>query len=296
MLEHYTDHRYPNRKISDFKIAVIGKGAVGSTISKILKSRFISHDSYDSSNIETSFDKRYDLMIYAGVNASKYIADSDPFNDRLHCLRAFEIFKDFDSDYKILISTIDASDKFEDRTDYGLNRRMLEKMVLEECDVFTSSIIRLPALYGSQVKKNTWYDCVRGAESVELNNDFKTKIIDEIGSSYDASKYNILSFVSKSSVFCWYDLDTILSSIWRSMKMKDRLIQVVSYDDNNKNGLVMTHKEMLDQFGYEEVEELQCSSKRDYRTALIDTDCRLMFEKSKNSIFNRVVSKGDRNL
>ena len=58
----------------------------------------------------------------------------------------------------------------------------------------------------------------------------------------------------------------------------------------------MTHKEMLDQFGYEEVEELQCSSKRDYRTALIDTDCRLMFEKSKNSIFNRVVSKGDRNL
>lgn len=296
MLEHYTDHRYPKRKISDFKIAVIGKGAVGSTISKILKSRFISYDSYDSSNIETSFDKHYDLMIYAGVNASKYIADSDPFNDKLHCLRAFEIFKDFDSEYKILISTIDASDKFEDRTDYGLNRRMLEKMVLEECDSLTSSIIRLPALYGSNVKKNTWFDCLRGPENVELNEDFKNKIILEVGSNYDQSRYNILSFVSKSSVYCWYDLDTVLSSIWRSMKMKDRLIQVVSYDDNNKNGLVMTHKEMLDQFGYEEVEELQCSSKRDYRTALIDTGCRLMFEKSKNSIFSNVVSKGDRNL
>lgn len=295
MLEHYKDHRYPEQKISDLKIAIVGRGAVGSTISKMLSSESIPHDSYNSSNIEEAFDKHYDLMIYAGVNASKYIADSDPFNDKLHCLRAFEIFRDFDAEYKILISTIDASDEFEHRTNYGLNRRMLEKMVLEECDSLRSSIIRLPALYGTNVKKNTWYDCLRGAENVELNEDFKNKTMIEVGSSYDHKKHNILSFVSKSAVFCWYDLDTILSSIWRSMNTKDRLIQVVSYDDAHKNGLVVTHEEILDQFGYDEIEELKCSSKRDYRSALTDENCRLMFEKSKNSMFDRARLKGDLN-
>lgn len=293
MLEYYTDHRYPDRRLNDMKIAVVGRGAVGSTISDILKSESISHDSYNSSNIEESFDKSYDLMIYAGVNASKYIADSDPFNDELHCLRAFEIFRDFDAEYKILISTIDASDSFEDRTAYGLNRRMLEKMILEECDSLRTSIIRLPALYGSNVKKNTWFDCLRGPENVKLNEDFENKIILEVGSNYDPSKYNILSFVSKSSVYCWYDLDTILSSIWRALALKDRLIQVVSYDSENKNGLVVSHDQMLDKFSYDQIEELKCSSRRDYRNALIDTDCRLMFEKTENSMFDSRFKRGE---
>lgn len=293
MLEHYIDHRYPDQKISDLRIAVVGRGAVGSTISDMLNSESISHDSYNSSNIEEAFGKSYDLMIYAGVNASKYLADLDPYNDELHCLRAFEIFRDFDAEYKILISTIDASDQFEHRTSYGVNRRMIEKMILEECDSLRTSIIRLPALYGSHVKKNTWFDCLRGATNVQLNDDFKNKIIIEAGSSYDSSKYNILSFVSKSSIFCWYDLDTILSSIWRSMNTKDRLIQVVSYDDENKNGLVMTHSRMLEEFGYDQVKELECSAKRDYRSALTDRECRLMFEKSKKSMFDKDFMKGD---
>ena len=232
-------------------------------------------------------------MIYAGVNASKYIADSDPFNDELHCLRAFEIFRDFDAEYKILISTIDASDSFEGRTAYGLNSRILEKMILEECDSLRTSIIRLPALYGSNVKKNTWFDCLRGPENVKLNEDFENKIILEVGSNYDPSKYNILSFVSKSSVYCWYDLDTILSSIWRALALKDRLIQVVSYDSENKNGLVVSHDQMLDKFSYDQIEELKCSSRRDYRNALIDTDCRLMFEKTENSMFDSRFKRGE---
>ena len=292
MLEYDKDYRYRDHKIHDLKIAVVGRGAVGSTISDILESESIRHDSYNSSNIEDAFGKSYDLMIYAGVNASKYLADSDPFNDELHCLRAFEIFRDFDAECKILISTIDASDKFENRTDYGLNRRKLEKMILKECDSARSSIIRLPALYGSHVKKNTWFDCLRGPQNIKLNVDFENKILEEIGSDYDLQKYNILSFVSGKSVYCWYNLDTILSSILRSMSLKDRLIQVVSYDLDNKNGLVMTHKKMLEEFGYDQIKELKCSSVRDYRPALIDEECRLMFEKSEKSLIDRSFMKG----
>ena len=90
------------RKFYDFKIrkfygcrkiAIVGKGAVGSAISRYLDVINVGYDQFDSSNIDRIFEEEYDLLIYAGVRASKYFADRNAEKDYLHCLRAYDTFE-----------------------------------------------------------------------------------------------------------------------------------------------------------------------------------------------------------
>lgn len=271
------------------KIAIVGKGAVGSAIMKSLDDLEIDYDAYDSSNIEEIFKDCYDLMIYSGVNASKYYADRNQIEDKLHCLRAFDIFKNICSDQKILISTIDASSAFDQSSAYGINRAMLESKILKDEELSNKSkILRLPALYGSTVKKNAWYDSIRGADSINLNEDLVNKIVLEcknLKSTVNQSDYNILSFVNPRSDFAWYHLDTILHTIARVIELDESLHQVVSYDDVYKSGILLTHQELTDRFGYE-VEFIRDSKILEYHKALFDREVYLMFEKSSKSIFD----------
>lgn len=271
------------------KIAIVGKGAVGSAIMKSLDDLEIKYDSYDSSNIEEIFKDCYNLLIYSGVNASKYYADRNPIEDRLHCLRAYDIFKNICADQKILISTIDASSAFDQPSAYGINRAILESKILKDEELSDKSkILRLPALYGSTVKKNAWYDSIRGAESIRLNDDLIRKIDLEcknLRSSADRSNYNILSFVNPRSDFAWYHLDTILKTIARVTESYESLYQVVSYDDVYKSGILLTHRELTEQFGYE-VDFISDSKILEYHKALFDREVYLMFEKSSKSIFD----------
>ena len=259
------------------KIAIVGKGAVGSAIMKSLDDLEIKYDSYDSSNIEDIFKDCYNLLIYSGVNASKYYADRNSIEDRLHCLRAYDIFK------------IDASSAFDQPSAYGVNRAMLESKILKDKELFSKSkILRLPALYGSTVRKNAWYDSIRGAESIHLNEDLIRKIDLEcknLRSSSDRSNYNILSFVNPQSDFAWYHLDTILKTIARVTESDESLYQVVSYDDVYKSGILLTHRELTEKFGYE-VDFISDSKILEYHKALFDREVYLMFEKSSKSIFD----------
>ena len=269
------------------RIAIVGKGAVGSAIMQNLDEIGVEYDSFDSSNIEEIFKECYDLMIYSGVNASKYYADRNPIEDKLHCLRAYDIFKNICSDHKILISTIDASDSFDQSTAYGDNRRLLELKIMKDEDLSKNSkILRLSALYGSTVKKNAWYDAVKGADSIVLNDDLESKIDLECRKfNTERKDYNILSFVNPDSDFAWYHLDTILNTIARVTESDEILHQVISYDNDHKSGLMLSHKELIERLGYD-VEFISDSKTLEYDSALFDESVYLMFEKSERSMFD----------
>ena len=268
------------------KIAIVGKGAVGSAVSRFLDVINVRYDQFDSSNINQIFEEEYDLLIYAGVRASKYFADRNVEKDYLHCLRAYDTFERIDATEKILISSIDCSDKFEGQSAYGRNRRMLERKVLENCD--NAKVLRLPALFGTTVKKNAWYDSVKGADRVELSEEYQSRVKEESAkSSLDESRYNILSFVNRSSVFCWYNLDTIGYTIYSILNSKFDLFQCVSYDDENES-LIFKHGEMIEKFGYHDIAEISDVKLIDYESVLIDLRVRLIFEKSEVSMFDEI--------
>lgn len=268
-------------------IAIVGKGAVGSAIAQSLDYLSINYDVYDSSNIEEIFDNCYDLLIYSGVNASKYHADRNPVTDKLHCLRAYDIFKNISAEEKILISTIDSSRSFEQSSAYGINRRLLETKIFQDRELFgNSKILRLPALYGSTVKKNAWYDSVKGADLITLNDDLLAKIDSECKKYHlDRINYNILSFVNPQSEFAWYHLDTILRTIDRVTKSNEHVYQVISYDEAHKSGLLISHKELIERLGYR-VEFISDSKILKYQSALFDENVYLMFEKSERNMYD----------
>lgn len=267
------------------KIAIVGKGAVGSAISRYLDVINVGYDQFDSSDIDRIFEEEYDLLIYAGVRASKYFADRNVEKDYLHCLRAYDTFERIDATEKILVSSIDCSDKFEGQSAYGRNRRMLERKVLDDCA--NAKVLRLPALFGTTVKKNAWYDSVKGADLVKLSEEYQSRVEEESAKNNLESRYNILSFVNRSSVFCWYNLDTIGYTIYSILNSNFDLFQCVSYDDENES-LIFNHGEMIEKFGYYHIAEISDVKSIDYESALIDQSARLIFEKSEVSMFDEI--------
>lgn len=125
---------------------------------------------YNSKNISEAFGTAPDLLIYAGVPAAKYLANSAPEKDFEVILQAQENIKKIAPKKLILISTIDVfknpvnvdEDSLIDTENlqpYGKNRRLLEIWVQENFS--DSLIVRLPGLFGKNIKKNFIYDFIK---------------------------------------------------------------------------------------------------------------------------------------
>lgn len=138
-------------------------GFVGSNIAE--KASF--DGLYNSKNITEAFDTKPDLLIYSGVRAEKYLANKEPEKDYEIISEAINNIKKINPKRLVLISTIDVyknpvnvnEDKIIETTElhpYGLNRYLLEKWVEESLDKYL--IIRLPGLYGKNIKKNFIFD------------------------------------------------------------------------------------------------------------------------------------------
>lgn len=269
------------------RIAVIGKGAVGQAIINGLTDELGCRARvYDSSNIETAYDEYFDLVIYAGVKASKIEADKHPSNDLLHCKRAYDILSKIRSDRKILISTIDASDMFGSRSEYGNNRRAIETLIMNSESHKNTQILRLPALYGSTVYKNAWHDAVTGADDVKLTGSTADNI-ERARKARPEAHFNILSTIRRDSIFAWYNLDDIIETLGQVLQIPDKLVQVVSYDDFNPNGIVAEHGDLMRAFGYSDVETLAAGANYlNYYKALLDSAARLLFERTDKSLFD----------
>lgn len=140
-------------------------GFVGSNI--ILNHKF--DKLYNSKNIEDSYNENPDLLVYAGVRAEKFLANKKPEKDLENVEIAIKNIKSINPKKLVLISTIDVYknpvDVDEDTKidtsnlhPYGLNRYYLEEWVENNLNNYT--IIRLPALYGINIKKNFIFDLI----------------------------------------------------------------------------------------------------------------------------------------
>lgn len=124
---------------------------------------------YNSKNIKEAYGTTPDLLIYAGLRAEKYLADHEPEKDMELILQAEENIKNINPKRLVLISTVDVfkipKDVDENSvidTDglrsYGYNRYQLELWVREKYP--DALIIRLPGLFGKNIKKNFIYDYI----------------------------------------------------------------------------------------------------------------------------------------
>lgn len=125
---------------------------------------------YNSKNIQDAYGTCPDLLIYAGIPAEMYLANSFPERDKALIYDAYKNMERIRPQTLVLISSISVygnpvDNKNEDSlidknelTAYGKNRRILEELVLQNFK--DCLVIRLPALYGNGLKKNYIYDCI----------------------------------------------------------------------------------------------------------------------------------------
>tara|TARA_R110000787_G_scaffold6702_1_gene23335 strand:+ start:2161 stop:2880 length:720 start_codon:yes stop_codon:yes gene_type:complete len=132
--------------------ALIGHtGFVGSNLSKQTKfDKF-----YNSKNIEEIVSDEFETIVCAGVSSIKWKANKHPKEDFQQIQRLIENLEATKFKRIILISTIAVYDNPADNT-YGRNRLYLETYLKNHFD--DASIIRLPSLFGTGLKKNAIYD------------------------------------------------------------------------------------------------------------------------------------------
>jgi hypothetical protein len=152
--------------------ALVGyTGFVGSNIAD--KHRF--DRLYNSKNISEAFGTRPDLLVYSGIPAEMFLANSNPSADLVVCENAADNIRKIAPKRLTLVSSIAAIDNpvgvDEDYAvnaanlgSYGANRYRLEQLASEI--VPNCHIIRLPALFGKGIKKNFIYDLIYFVPSI----------------------------------------------------------------------------------------------------------------------------------
>ena len=228
-------------------IALVGyTGFVGSNVLESSSGRIDAL--YNSKNIFESYETCPDVLIYSGLRAEKYLANKSPDKD----MELIEIAKNNISRIKprklVLISTIDVFKKPVDvdenspvdtngQNAYGLNRFKLEQWV--RVNYPDALIIRLPGLFGKNIKKNFIYDFINIIPSmlkeskfeelsaanpelksfyVKQDNGFYKVVVqdndkDHLRSIFREIGFSALNFTDSRSVFQFYDLSRLWDDI-----------------------------------------------------------------------------------
>ncbi len=200
-----------------------------------------------STDIERAFGQDVDLVVYAGVPAAMFLANSDPEADLAIMARARANLRRMEPREVVLISTIAvyADSRGKDERDapsheglsaYGRNRLQLEEWVREDFPM--SLIVRLPALFGPGIRKNFIFDLIHltpmllASERYEAlaassdlvrrayepeNNGFwrlrRAADTEELRAWFSAQPFNALSFTDSRSKFQMLDLTRLWSLI-----------------------------------------------------------------------------------
>lgn len=120
-------------------------------------------------NIQEAFGKQPKLLVYSGVPAEMFLANQNPKADFEIVKQAMENIRRIQPETVVLISTIavypDTHNADEDTviaknqlSAYGANRLALEQWIEQEFEQHL--IIRLPAIYGINLKKNFIFDYI----------------------------------------------------------------------------------------------------------------------------------------
>ena len=124
---------------------------------------------FNSKNIRDAYGLEPELLIYAGLRAEKYLANHFPEKDLLLIKEAEKNLDLIRPQKLVLISTVDVYQKpigvdeetiihTEGLHAYGADRFLLEKWVRSHFP--DALIVRLPGLFGKNLKKNFIYDII----------------------------------------------------------------------------------------------------------------------------------------
>lgn len=140
-------------------------GFVGSNLS----ASHVFDGLYHSTNIADAFGTKPDLLVYSGVRAEKFLANSAPEKDLAAIQEAMQNIRRIQPRKLVLISTIDVyqtPNGVDENSEidtvglhpYGKNRYLLEQWTAQEFP--DHLIVRLPGLYGINIKKNFIFDMI----------------------------------------------------------------------------------------------------------------------------------------
>ncbi len=159
-------------------------GFVGSNLSKHNYFTKTAH----STNVSNMYAARPDVLIYAGVTGTKWYANCHPQEDMAVIDAAIQNISKIAAKKLVLISTVDIYDCLSGVDEnsvidpnslctYGKHRYILENWVKE--NVSDYNIVRLPAIYGDNLKKNFLFDMIHFVPHI-LKKDFYDQISNEI--------------------------------------------------------------------------------------------------------------------
>lgn len=203
---------------------------------------------YNSKNIEEAYGTCPNLLIYAGLRAEKYLANNAPEKDMELIRQAEKNITKINPKKLVLISTIDvfkipknvnenSAIDTENLHPYGFNRYQLELWVRENYP--DALIIRLPGLFGKNIKKNFIYDYInvipfmlKEAKFEELvakdlklkkyyqlqdNGFYKVNVSDdekeELKERFRALGFSALNFTDSRSIYQFYNLRRLWGDI-----------------------------------------------------------------------------------
>lgn len=124
---------------------------------------------FNSQNITDAFGACPDLLVYAGVTGTKYLANHEPEKDLEAKRTALDNIRRINPKRLVLISSVDVYrdpvnvdeavvSPTEHMQPYGYTRFLLEQWVREAYP--DALLIRLPGIYGTGLKKNFVYDLI----------------------------------------------------------------------------------------------------------------------------------------
>lgn len=219
---------------------------------------------YNSANIQTAFGADNGLVVYSGMPAEKFLANSDPGADLARAQNALENIRKMRPERLVLISTVDVCPRpikvyedtpagGEDAPAYGKNRFALENWVRAEYP--EALIVRLPGLFGQGIKKNFIYDMLTLTPSVLTGERFaalsagqplvkesyaadgagfyRLQPLDaakkaELRQWFEQNDFNSLRFTDSRSVYQFYDLAMLWEDIQRCLKMNLQLVNLAT--------------------------------------------------------------------
>lgn len=215
---------------------------------------------YNSKNISEAYGTKPELLVYSGVRAEKFLANNSPKEDYKNIIEAFENIEKIEPERLVLISTVDVfkepNGKDEDSLPetenlhaYGYNRLILEKKVREKYS--DALIVRLPGLFGKNLKKNFIFDMIQLYPSMLNEEKYNTYCNEEIKKFYikqengfykctaqndeeklllknyfSGSPFNALSFTDSRGLYQFYPLDLLWGHIQTALENDLKLVHM----------------------------------------------------------------------
>lgn len=164
-------------------------------------------DLYNSSTIEEMKGQTYDVVVCAGARAEKWKINQDPDTDWQNLEKLMQILASAQISEFVLISTVDVYPKPlnvdettiinpDENSAYGKHRFALETFCKEQFPKLT--IIRLPGLFGTGLKKNIIFDYLHknNLDKVHADGVFQFYFLDHLWKDIEVARQHNLGLLN----------------------------------------------------------------------------------------------------